>query len=234
MVSTRKSNAKKHVAQPVLDAKRKHHTKAEIKANRQRLEEERQQAEQEHLNGLELIANIQDKQALPSAELDQTGKGNHSGMKTVNVLEEVTEMVDAGEDGTSKTSYSSALKPPPSCSPTPLSVNAEDNPPVLLLDKDDTIKCEAVQSLMNLHKMFTRDLWLNVKDVDYGQPLFTQKPTVSGSSIVVKAEPVDIPMDIMIDQFNSASEREDDPIIIDNNDNLPAQILLASGNLQKV
>ncbi|KAF8442224.1 hypothetical protein L210DRAFT_3742309 [Boletus edulis BED1] len=46
MVTTRKENATKRVAQPLLDLKRKHRTKAEIEADRQRLEEERQNAEE--------------------------------------------------------------------------------------------------------------------------------------------------------------------------------------------
>lgn len=46
MVTTRKENATKCVAQPVLAAKRKRCTKAEIEADKQRIEEERQNAEQ--------------------------------------------------------------------------------------------------------------------------------------------------------------------------------------------
>lgn len=54
---------------------------------------------------------------------------------------------------TSRTSYSSAPKPPPSRSPTPSSVGPEDELPAVLLDDDDTVEREAAHSLMNLHQL---------------------------------------------------------------------------------
>ncbi|KAF9234981.1 hypothetical protein BU15DRAFT_65276 [Melanogaster broomeanus] len=112
---------------------------------------------------------------------------------------------------TSKTTASSsAPKPPPSRSPTPLS--AEDEPPAVLLDDDDAVEREAAHLLMNLHKSPAADWQISQskdKDIDYGQPPFTQKPTIAPMS--VKAEPMDIPVDVT----NDFSDSDDDPIIID-------------------
>ncbi|KAF9224647.1 hypothetical protein BS17DRAFT_808271 [Gyrodon lividus] len=107
------------------------------------------------------------------------------------------------------TASSSAPKPPPSCSPTPLS--AEDEPPAVLLDDNDAVQREAAHLLMNLHKSPAADWQISQskdKDIDYGQPPFTQKPTIAPMS--VKAEPMDIPVDVT----NNFSDSDDDLIII--------------------
>ncbi|KAI9570939.1 hypothetical protein HD554DRAFT_2037129 [Boletus coccyginus] len=106
---------------------------------------------------------------------------------------------------TSRTSYSSASKPPPSCLPTPSSISPEDELPAVLLDDNNTVEDEAVHSLMNLHQLPppSKD-----KDIDFSQSPFTQIPRATP----IKAEPVDIPMDVMIAFLDSG----DDPIIINN------------------
>ncbi|KIJ09957.1 hypothetical protein PAXINDRAFT_157760 [Paxillus involutus ATCC 200175] len=334
MVTTRKENATKCVAQPLLDSKRKHRTKAEIEANKQCLVEECQKAKEERQAGNERIASIQNRQALedikakigakprpqprqvrpaskgqPSMHLNQTDGNPTNDSMEANISAGVPAIVDVGGKGeeelrprkeprkmlhhdavnalrqeaqassgldtcgsgkiinnhqaddskgtflghmnqwisdvaksgkpkwlsqritsssntasstrissfshptaaTSKTTASSlAFKPPPSCLPTPLSV--EDEPPAVLLDDDDTIKREAAHSLMNLHKSPAVDWQIpqsKDKDIDYGQPPFTQEPTIA--PVFVKAEPVDIPVDVT----NDFSDSDDDPIIID-------------------
>ncbi|KAF8121172.1 hypothetical protein EV363DRAFT_1187180 [Boletus edulis] len=74
MVTTRKENATKRVAQPLLDLKRKRRTKAEIEADRQRLEEERQNAEEVRRVGNQRIASIQDRQALEDVKAKVAAK----------------------------------------------------------------------------------------------------------------------------------------------------------------
>ncbi|KAI9458297.1 hypothetical protein HD554DRAFT_2042125 [Boletus coccyginus] len=308
MVTTRKENATKCVAQPVLAAKRKRRTKAEIEADKQRIEEERQNAEQVHRAGLERIANIQGEQALeevrakvgakprprlrlvqpvpnraivtvdegerndeelqPEREVRRTkhrdavgamrqlegqdvaagtsdtrGSDDKKGSVTNRQGDDAKEtflghmdkwITDVAKSGkpkrtpqritcssnaassvqisafsnvtaTSRTSYSSAPKPPPSRSPTPSSVGPEDELPAVLLDDDDTVEREAAHSLMNLHQLPppSKD-----KDIDFSQPPFTQIPRATP----IKAEPVDVPMDVAI----AISDSGDDPIIIDN------------------
>ncbi|KIK77889.1 hypothetical protein PAXRUDRAFT_28729 [Paxillus rubicundulus Ve08.2h10] len=106
----------------------------------------------------------------------------------------------------------SAPKPPLSHSPTPFSANADDEPSVALWDSDDIVKHEAAHSFMNFHKSLEAD-WqasqLEDKDIDYDQPPFTQKLTITPVSI--KPEPMDIPMDVAID----LSDDDNDPTIID-------------------
>ncbi|KAG6373513.1 hypothetical protein JVT61DRAFT_6148 [Boletus reticuloceps] len=74
MVTTRKENATKRVAQPLLDLKHKRRTKAEIEADRQRLEEERQNAEEVRRVGNQCIASIQDRQALEDVKAKVAAK----------------------------------------------------------------------------------------------------------------------------------------------------------------
>ncbi|KIK97928.1 hypothetical protein PAXRUDRAFT_135286 [Paxillus rubicundulus Ve08.2h10] len=183
------------VAQLVPDVICKCHTKAEIEADKECLEEECQKAKQVHQAGLECIATIQDRQSLeePKWPLPQpiTSSSNTSNIQVSSFSIPTV---------TSKTTTPSALKPPPSHSPTPLSVSAEAKPPVALLDDDDTAEHVAVHSLVELHKS---------KNIDYGKPPFTQKPTLVPTA--VESELVDVAMDVMVELSNS----EDDLIIVD-------------------
>ena len=61
MVMTQKKNATKHVTQPLIDAKQKRRTKAEIKADKQHLEKQCQKVKEECQARNEYIASIQDR-----------------------------------------------------------------------------------------------------------------------------------------------------------------------------
>ncbi|KAF9221555.1 hypothetical protein BS17DRAFT_768531 [Gyrodon lividus] len=220
MVTTQKENAT--------------NTKAEIKAGKQCLVEKRQRAKEERQAGNECITGIQNRQALedikakiaakprpqprqvrpaskgqPSMHLDQMDGSPTNDSMEANISAGVPEIVDVGGKATLKTTASSsAPKPPPSHSSTRLS--AEDEPPAVLLDDDDAVECKAAHLLMNLHKSPAADWQISQskdKDIDYGQPPFTQKPTIAPMS--VKAEPMDIPVDVT----NDFSGSNDDLII---------------------
>ncbi|KAG2135988.1 hypothetical protein DEU56DRAFT_913078 [Suillus clintonianus] len=63
-ITTRPSNATKCVAKPVLDAKQRRHTKAQMEADRRAAEEEQKKTKQKALEGLERIAGIQNNEVL--------------------------------------------------------------------------------------------------------------------------------------------------------------------------
>ncbi|KIK78378.1 hypothetical protein PAXRUDRAFT_16910 [Paxillus rubicundulus Ve08.2h10] len=111
------------------------------------------------------------------------------------------------------TSCPSAIKPPPSHSPSPLNANSdgEDEFPAALLDEDDTAEREAAHSLMNLSNLQMQSQ-SKEESVNYGQPPYTQKPIVAPT--VVKTEPTDIPMDVMVE----LSDTEDNQIIINDSE----------------
>ncbi|KAI9464859.1 hypothetical protein HD554DRAFT_2174927 [Boletus coccyginus] len=102
-----------------------------------------------------------------------------------------------------KEEYQNAEQPPPDHSPTPSNVSPEDELPAILLDDNDIVKHEAAHSLMNLHQLLPPS-----KICHYIMILIGKDPRATP----IKAEPVNVPMDVAI----AFSDSGDDPIIIDN------------------
>ncbi|KAF9243715.1 hypothetical protein BU15DRAFT_59594, partial [Melanogaster broomeanus] len=135
MVTTRKENATKCVAQPLLDSKRKRRTKAEIEADKQRLVEGAPEGRRRTSSWDERIAGIQNRQALedikakiaakprprprqvrpaskgqPSMHLDQMDGSPTNDSMEANISAGVPAIVDVGGKGRKRTTGCSSCR----------------------------------------------------------------------------------------------------------------------------